>query len=78
MAQLTVRNVDDKVYETLKVLAARNHRSLEAEIRALLEKAAREEQRQEFLRWTGEMRERMKPHYQGGVTAEIRAERDSR
>lgn len=78
MAQLTVRNVDDKVYETLKSRAARNHRSLEAEVRAVLERTARDEMRQEFLRWTGELRERMRPHYTGDVTAEIRAERDSR
>lgn len=78
MAQLTVRNVDDKVYETLKSRAARNHRSLEAEIRAVLERTARDEMRQEFLRWTSELRERMTPRDTGDVTAEIRAERDSR
>ncbi len=77
MAQLTVRNVDDKVYETLKSRAARNHRSLEAEIRAVLERVARDEMREEFLRWTSEMRERMRPHYHGDATADIRADRDS-
>lgn len=77
MAQLTVRNVDDKVYETLKSRASRNHRSLEAEVRSLLERAARDEMRQEFLRWTSELRERMRPHYQGGATAGIRTDRDS-
>jgi plasmid stability protein len=78
MAQMTVRNLDDKVYAALKARAKRNHRSLEAEVRALLEQAARDELRQEFLRWTAELRERMRPHYTGDVTAEIRAERDSR
>lgn len=78
MAQLTVRNIDDKIYETLKTRAARNHRSLEAEVRVLLERAARDDIREEFLRWTSELRERMRLHYHGDATAEIRAERDSR
>ncbi len=77
MAQLTVRNVDDKVYETLKARAARNHRSLEAEVRTLLEKAARDERREEFLRWTAALREEIRPHYSGNATADIREERDS-
>lgn len=37
MAQLLVRNVDDNVVERLKAAAARHHRSLEAEVRNLLQ-----------------------------------------
>lgn len=78
MAQLTVRNVDDKVYETLKSRAARNHRSLEAEVRAVLERVARDERREEFLRWTAALREEVRPHYSGSATADIREDRDTR
>lgn len=37
MAQVLVRNLDDSVVEQLKANAARHHRSLEAEVRAILE-----------------------------------------
>ena len=36
MGNLTVRNLDDRVIEQLKVQARQNHRSLEGEIRHLL------------------------------------------
>jgi antitoxin FitA len=42
MAQLIVRNLDDAIYEQLKQRAATQHRSLEAEVRLILENAARE------------------------------------
>jgi plasmid stability protein len=37
MATLTVRNVPPKVVKTLKALARRNRRSMEQEVRAVLE-----------------------------------------
>lgn len=37
MATLTVRNVPPKVVTTLKMLAKRNRRSMEQEVRAVLE-----------------------------------------
>jgi plasmid stability protein len=37
MATLTVRNVPTKVVKTLKTLAKRNRRSMEQEVRAVLE-----------------------------------------
>jgi len=37
MATLTVRNVPTKVVKSLKGLARRNHRSMEQEVRAVLE-----------------------------------------
>lgn len=40
MPSLHIRNVDDAVVEELKRRAAANHRSLEGELRALLEQAA--------------------------------------
>lgn len=40
MATLTIRNLDDSLVEALKVRAARNNRSLEAEAREILGDAA--------------------------------------
>ncbi len=45
MATLTVRNLPDDVHRALRVRAALNGRSTEAEIRDILEKAARPEGR---------------------------------
>jgi plasmid stability protein len=36
MATLTIRNVPDKVVQSLKSLARRNHRSMEQEVRELI------------------------------------------
>ena len=38
MATLTIRNVPDKVTKSLKTLARKNHRSMEQEVRDLLER----------------------------------------
>jgi plasmid stability protein len=40
MPAIHVREVDDAVIDALKARAARNHRSLQGEIRAILEEAA--------------------------------------
>ena len=40
MANVTIRNLDDEVVATLKRRAKANHRSLEAELRAILARAA--------------------------------------
>jgi plasmid stability protein len=37
MASLTIRNVPPKVVKSLKTLARQNHRSMEQEVRALLD-----------------------------------------
>ncbi len=42
MGQLIVRNLDDRVIDALKARAARQQRSLEAELRLILERAALE------------------------------------
>lgn len=39
MAAITVRGLDDDVRHRLKIRAARNNRSMEAEVRAILERA---------------------------------------
>ncbi|MFQ6018914.1 MAG: Arc family DNA-binding protein [Kiloniellaceae bacterium] len=48
MANLTIRNLDDAVVEKLKARAKAHHRSLEAELRALLSEAASRPSREEF------------------------------
>jgi plasmid stability protein len=42
MGQVIVRNLDDRVVEALKARAVRQARSLEAELRVILERAAAE------------------------------------
>ena len=41
MAALTIRNLSEETHRALKVRAARNGRSTEAEVREILEEAAR-------------------------------------
>lgn len=41
MAQILVRNIDDAVVERLKARARTNDRSLEAEVRQILEQSAK-------------------------------------
>jgi plasmid stability protein len=45
MGAVTIRNLPDEVRRAIKVRAARNNRSAEAEMRAILEAAARPEGR---------------------------------
>lgn len=45
MAMLTVRNLPDDVHRALRVRAARNGRSTEAEVRAILEGAVKPDAR---------------------------------
>jgi antitoxin FitA len=42
MAALTIRDLDDDVKDRLRLRAARNGRSMEAEVRAILAEAVRE------------------------------------
>ena len=42
MAQIIVRDLDDRLVESLKARASRHQRSLEAEIRVILERSATE------------------------------------
>jgi plasmid stability protein len=45
MAAVTIRNLSDEAHRALKARAAKNNRSTEAEMRAILESAARPEGR---------------------------------
>jgi plasmid stability protein len=42
MAAVSIRNLDERIRERLRMRAARHGRSMEAEIRAILEEAVRE------------------------------------
>ena len=75
MAQVLVRNLSDDVVRRLKRKAARNGRSLEAELRKVLEEAARLD-RAEFRRRARDMRDRLEGRYRSDSTALIREDRD--
>lgn len=48
MAAVTIRNLSDEAHRALKVRAARNNRSAEAEMRAILEATVRPEGREKL------------------------------
>ncbi len=75
MRQLTIRNVDDKVYQRLKERARVSRRSLEAEVRVILDQAVLPD-RSEVSRRAAAMRARLKSRYTGDATAAIREDRD--
>jgi len=41
MKALSVRNLPDEVYEALRMMAAANHRSVQEQVRCLIEREAR-------------------------------------
>ena len=47
MASLTIRNLDDTTKERLRVRAARHRRSMEEEVRVILDAAAREDEEEQ-------------------------------
>ena len=77
MADLTVRNLDDEAYARLKQRAKSNKRSLEAEVRLIVESSALPDHAK-FARWAAEIRGRTKPGKPGEATSWIREDRDRR
>jgi len=77
MAQMTVRNLDDGLYERLKARARANHRSVEAEVRAILDRELRTD-RAALVAETSAFRDGLAGRYTGDSTADIRADRDRR
>ena len=75
MAQMTIRNIDDALYARLKARAKVNGRSLEGEVRYILDRAARGE-RSALARRAALVRARLEGRYSGDATADIRADRD--
>ena len=68
MATLTIRNVDDTVKDKLRLRAARNRRSLEAELRAIVTEVAGTEGRGD-VNLAEAIRRRFAPF--GGVDLEL-------
>ncbi len=75
MANLSVRDVPDRVVNDLKRRARRNGRSLEAEVRAILEENTRITP-EEFWRIADESREELRGRWTGDSTQMIREDRD--
>ena len=69
MATLTIRNVDAAVKERLRVRAARHGRSMEAEVRSILDAAVAAERDQPELNLAEAIRRRFAPL--GGVDIEL-------
>lgn len=77
MGQLTIRKVDDEVIRRLKIRAAENGRSAEAEVRALLEQTFRPGA-DDFWERAAEIRKRLEGKWKGDSTDLIREDRDRR
>ena len=75
MRRLTIRMIDEKVYQRLKERARLSGRSLEAEVRAILDQAVLPD-RSEVSRRAAAMRARLAGRYSGDATAAIRERRD--
>lgn len=75
MASISVRNLPDDVVEGLKLRARVHGRSLEAQVRAILEENSRLTP-DEFWRIADEMRARTKGRIHGDSTDLIREDRD--
>ncbi len=79
MAQLTVRKLDDDVVRRLKIRAAENGRSTEAEVRSILTEAVPEKMdAEEYWKMVDEFRRSTKGRITGDSTDIIREMRDSR
>jgi plasmid stability protein len=78
MATLTIRDVDPAVVEWLKRQAATHQRSLEAEVRSLLDREARQRDMAAWLRRVDKLRRRVPPLTAGQPTAAdlVRESRD--
>jgi antitoxin FitA len=69
MSSVTIRNIDPAIKERLRVRAARNGRSMEAELRAIITEAADAPTRPPELNLYDRIRARFEPL--GGVELEL-------
>lgn len=76
MANVTIRNLNDSVVEALKLRARDHHRSLEAELREILEGAARYKGRAEFIAAMDRLRAMTPDVPQTNSTDLVRQDRD--
>jgi plasmid stability protein len=74
MRALSIRNIPPDVYETLQALAAANHRSLQEQVRLLLEREAHMA-RQGGLAAARAWREKLAGRRFGDTVADVRADR---
>jgi plasmid stability protein len=77
MANLTIRNLDDTVVERLKARAKAHNRSLEAEVRTILEITAGTADRKAFIREARRIAAMTPDVPQTDSTLLIREDRDS-
>lgn len=75
MAQILVRKLPDAVVERLKARAKRNSRSLEAEVRAILEDSVAKD-KAAFLKAADEMRARLAGRHHTETLELLREDRD--
>lgn len=68
MSDVLVRGLDPSIIETLKEQARRNGRSLQAEMRAILEaEAERRQRKRDFFTWADTFRRRQPPSSEDSV-----------
>jgi plasmid stability protein len=75
LAQILVRRLPDAVVERLKARAKRNSRSLEAEVRAILEESVAKG-KAEFFKAADEMRARLAGRHHTETLELLREDRD--
>ncbi len=78
MANALVRDLDDQVYERLKTRAAGNNRSLEAELREILEAASKQVSMAEARARAADLRQRLMGRTHFDSAELIREDRDTR
>jgi plasmid stability protein len=78
MAQLLVRDLDPKLIGRLKKKAKDNRRSLQGEVKVILEQAAEQMTMAEFVDKAAQIRKRLKGRRFSDSTDLIREDRDSR
>jgi plasmid stability protein len=66
MAALSIRNLDDRVHERLRVRAAEHGQSMEAEVRSILEEAVQDEEDDDLISAWMKLRDKI-----GGVELDI-------
>ncbi len=75
MRSITVRKLEEDVYRRLKERARLSRRSLEAELRVILDQASRPDRSSAAAR-AASLRARLAGRYKGDATAAIRADRE--
>ena len=77
MKHLTIREVPDEVYTVIKEQAEKNHRSIQEQVRLVLEKESRL-RRGDFLAAARRWRIKLKGRDLGNTVADIRSGRNRR